>query len=143
MTEFHTVGWTLPHMKMPPLEAATHGTVRVELAQAEVELGNAIAMHRSAWVKAKQRQDEIEADYDERNPDASERRRKAELAAITETDRKMSNRMGDVKFWAAERAACAATVSALVDMLSVRPRVAYRDMAPPRQRAEWDAANRQ
>lgn len=114
--------WTLPHMEQAPARPGL-GDLQEELARAETELGNAIYMHRNAWVKARQRRDELAWEVKGRHPGPdTERVRAAELAALCETDTHYSRRLGDVKFWCGERAALAASVSALVAMIQARPR---------------------
>lgn len=118
--------WQLPHMErvQPP---ATREDLLGELTRAEAELGNAIAMHRAAWVAARERRDELDLSARDEDP----RNRAAVVAALCETDPKYSRRITDVKFWLAERAGLAATVSALVAMVQVRPKPSVLPPPPP------------
>lgn len=121
--------WSLPHMEQtppPPSRAMLLG----ELERAEAEFGNAMAMHRSAWVKARQRRDELAEEIQRRYP-GDVRRMGAELGALCETDPKYIRRIGDVKFWAGERQALAASVSALAAMVGLRPPPFQMHMNPP------------
>lgn len=109
--------WSLPHMENAPGPAG-RDELLAELERAEAELGNAIFMHRAAWVKARERRDELDLSALGEGP----RNRAAVVAALCETDPKYSRRIADVKFWLGERTGLAATVTALVGMLQLRPR---------------------
>jgi hypothetical protein len=132
------MSWNLPHMEHSQGVPTRSELVR-EFAKAEAELGNAIYMHRAAWVKARERRDELAREVEARHP-ADIRARAAELGALCETDPKYTRRLGDVKFWREERACLAATVTALAAMLHARPRPMTlrqdwtRDQKVPRQR---------
>lgn len=130
------MSWSLPHMEnAQPMP--NRAELVAEFAKAEIELGNAIFMHRAAWVRARERRDEIEMEMFERYPD--ERERRLMIAAACETDKKYERRIGDVRFWREERACLAATVTALAASINARPRpidlTTMFDRKVPRQRA--------
>jgi len=106
-----------------------------ELARMEDEFGNAVAMHRTAWTKARERRDHLAEECWQRHP-GDGRMVKAELAALLETDESYKRRIADVKFWQAERLALAASVTAIKAMIDARPRpMTLRDgpVIPPQR----------
>jgi hypothetical protein len=110
--------WPLPHMEHTPAEP-TPAQLREELKRAADELGNAIYMHRQAWVQARKYADRLADEQLDRNPGKTHRQRAAELAALKETDRAYQRKISDVKFWLAERECHAATISALAALINL------------------------
>lgn len=130
--------WSLPHMEATP-GVPDRAELVAEVARVEAELGNAIYMHRNAWVKARQRRDELAAEVRLRHP-KDERKQSAELGALCETDSQYGRRIADVKFWQAERLTLATNVSALFAMIDHRRRVTLREAPPNKDWLNADAS---
>lgn len=132
--------WGLPHMEEPQ-PPASRAMLLAEMERVEAELGNAIYMHRAAWVKARQRRDELDLSALDEDP----RNRAAVVAALCETDPKYKRRIADVQFWRAERDCLAASVLAVKAMIDLRPRPQIHvNYAPPIPRPrDWEQRNRQ
>lgn len=101
-----------PHIE-DPQRPPDMEEVAGELDRMAIELEHAIRKHRLAWSKARKRMDELKAEQRRRHPE-DYRSAVAMAAALAETDVAYKNAIGDVKFWCAERAAIASSMSALV-----------------------------
>lgn len=99
----------------------TRAELIAEFAKAEIELGNAIYMHRAAWVKARERRDELTDEIKAKYPQADERELSIKASPLVENDPRYVRRLGDVRFWREERACLAATVTALAASVATRP----------------------